>query len=76
MTFESKYNTSPIVIVGINNICKAVGIGKTTFYKWRRDEGFPAFKKNNKWRAVPEDIKHWMRDICHEQYNASSTSNS
>lgn len=47
-------------LYSIDDICKSLGIGKTTAYKLLRKE-IPAFKIGNKWRYCKEDLENYIR---------------
>lgn len=52
---------SRIVIAGLDNIAQEMGCSKKTLYKWIKARGFPAFKMDGVWRALPKEMEEWTR---------------
>lgn len=51
----------PVILVGLDAICCAVGAGQTAVKRWIRDEGFPARRcTDGKYRADPESVRKWF----------------
>lgn len=48
-----------VVIAGLDNIAQAMGCSRKTLYKWIRNKGFPAFKMDGTWRAMPHELRDW-----------------
>ena len=50
-----------IILVGLDEIGKAVGAGKGTIKRWIWEEDFPALRcSDNIYRADPEAIRKWF----------------
>lgn len=51
----------PLILVGLDAICRAVGAGQTAVKRWIRDEGFPARRcTDGTYRADPESVRRWF----------------
>ncbi|SKA85588.1 hypothetical protein SAMN02745704_01898 [Paucidesulfovibrio gracilis DSM 16080] len=52
-----------ICIKGAKAICMAVGENPKEIVRLVREQGLPAWKRENRgtWRALPEDLLMWMR---------------
>lgn len=51
----------PVILVGLDAICGAVGAGQIAVKRWIRDEGFPARRcSDGKYRADPESVRRWF----------------
>ncbi len=49
-----------LCLAGLDTIAGAVGCSRKTLYKWIRNKGFPAFKMDEVWRALPREIEEWL----------------
>jgi len=52
-----------MVLKGREAICEAVNESPKDFLRLVRDEGLPAWRRNegDAWRALPEELAEWMR---------------
>ncbi|MDD4732394.1 MAG: DNA-binding protein [Desulfovibrio sp.] len=52
-----------ICLKGAKAICMAVGENPKEIVRLVREQGLPAWKRENRgvWRALPEDLVSWMR---------------
>ncbi|WP_461209937.1 helix-turn-helix domain-containing protein [Desulfocurvus sp. DL9XJH121] len=55
---------SEICLVGTEEIGKAIGVGRNEVARLVREQGLPAWQEGprGKWRALPEDLKAWLRE--------------
>lgn len=55
---------SEIVLVGAKEIGAAIGYGRNEIPRLVKKEGLPAWQegRNGKWRALPEDLRAWVRE--------------
>jgi excisionase family DNA binding protein len=53
-----------LVISPLKAIAAAMNCSPDTLRRWIKEEGFPAFQLDGTWRAVPEDVKQWLREQC------------
>jgi hypothetical protein len=53
-----------ICLKGAKEICQAVGENPKNMHLLVREHGLPAWKRgvNGTWRALPEDLRAWMRE--------------
>lgn len=49
------------VISPLRKIAEHVNCSEATLRRWIKDEGFPAFKKDEVWRVLSEDVLEWFR---------------
>lgn len=58
---RGKYEGAPLVLVGLENISRAVGAGTATLKRWIRDGSFPARRcTDGIYRADPDAIRLWF----------------
>lgn len=50
-----------MVLAGLENIAETMGCSRKTLCKWIQTKGFPAFKMDGVWRALPVDVEDWLR---------------
>lgn len=49
-----------LVLAGLETIALEMGCSKKTLYRWIRERGFPAFKMDGVWRALPREVEAWL----------------
>ncbi|WP_029897804.1 helix-turn-helix domain-containing protein [Desulfohalovibrio reitneri] len=52
-----------ILLVGKEQIAKALGVGKNTIPRLVREEGLPAWREGSRgiYRALPDDLTTWLK---------------
>jgi transposase-like protein len=51
-----------LVMAGLETISREMGCSRKTLYKWIRHRGFPAFKMDGVWRALPREVEVWLQE--------------
>lgn len=52
----------PFVFAGLEPMAEALGCSRKTLYRWIQDRGFPAFKMDGVWRALPGEVETWLAE--------------
>lgn len=50
-----------IVWVGLKVIAARVGCGRDLLLRWIHKSGFPAWKQDGTWRALPFEASQWLQ---------------
>ena len=48
--------------LSVDEICKYLGIGKDTVYKWTSLKGMPAHKIGRLWKFKRDEVDTWVRE--------------
>ncbi|MCA1944349.1 MAG: helix-turn-helix domain-containing protein [Desulfovibrio sp.] len=51
-----------LVLAGLETMAQELGCSKKTLYRWIRERGFPAFKMDGAWRALPREVETWLME--------------
>ncbi len=55
---------TPLVLIGLEAICNAVGAGPRTVKRWMKVDGFPARRySDGVYRASPESVQRWFSSM-------------
>ena len=46
--------------LSVDEICKYLGVGKDTVYKWISEKGMPAHRMGRLWRFKKEQVEKWV----------------
>jgi excisionase family DNA binding protein len=45
--------------LSVDDICKYLGIGRDTIYKWIADKGLPAYRLGRLWKFKKKEVDEW-----------------
>lgn len=52
-----------ILLVGLSEIARSMGVGKKTLRRWIKEQGFPARRcEDQRYRVSPQEIEDWWRE--------------
>ena len=46
--------------LSVNDLCKVLGIGRATAYKWLNDGTIPAYRVRGVWKILRDDVKDFV----------------
>lgn len=58
---DSEETVDRVWLTGAAAIAKSIGMGRNDIPMLVAEEGFPAFKYRQRWRALPEDVLRWTQ---------------
>ena len=52
-------------LLSVDDICKYLGIGKDTIYKWIETKELPAYRLGRLWKFKKEEVDMWLKKNSH-----------